>query len=101
MDFTILSPASVRVQCAASRLVRLAAPSEFGLRKTRDRLEAAVGLDLREEDLARAAIVVRTVGQPEAAQIEAAALLHGFDERLARRLALDLSSTAMIARPTR
>jgi hypothetical protein len=52
--------------CATDRAVcrePLARPCgalEFGLRQAGDGLEAAVGLDLGEEDLARAAIVART-----------------------------------------
>src|SRR5215472_3094938 len=63
---------------------------EPGLRQAADRLEAAVGLDFGEIDLAGPAIVARAVGELEAAKVEASALLNGFDECLAGRLAVDL-----------
>src|ERR1700692_1772176 len=55
-----------------------------------DRLEGAVGLNHGEEHLIRAAVAGCRIGELEAAEVEAAALLHGFDEGLPGGLAVDL-----------
>src|SRR5262249_11487880 len=67
--------------------------SAAGLGEPGHGLEAPVGLDHREEDLARAAVVAAAIGELDTAEIEAAGLADGLEQRLTRDLAIDLAES--------
>src|SRR5437660_1208846 len=61
-----------------------------GLIEALDCLEAAVRLDHSQEHLIRAPIAGGAVNELEASEVEGAGFLHGFDQSLSGRFAIDL-----------